>query len=823
MKCFTSAVIACSAVTAVALAGEFHGAVSDPQGLAVPGAHVSIRCAGLDESTKSDAQGRFVLRVAWPKDCSLLVKHPGFALFEQRMDYGTLSFQVHLDLAEIRHSIDVSAEDSSGTLLERSINAVSLTETDLRAISNNTEDWVRYAKLVAGATFGSDTIYVDGMPTNTLPPAATVAQITVNADPFSAEYSDGDSTHIDVVTKGSDRTFGLSMGGLSLGAGGHNPLGPGLRSESRSGQGSLTGFIPHLPITFIASLNLSQKLDEQPVLAVLPPSMELGGLLIPSKGSVGNRNLSGSLDSFYVHKNWRAHVSYYDSDISGSNQGVGGIVLPEAGVASRIGSHELRSTVNAEGENIVYRGGIVVSERRTNLDANSVVAGMSVPGAFLDGGSPLTSSESSGTHWTLKSVFQTSSAPSAWTLGLTVSGENDSRLDVPNAAGSFTFSNLQAYSEALAGVGTGTWTITRGTGFTSYSGVTTAPFVQKTILYSRHFLLRGGIRADYQSGFAVMPSPRMSAAADWHGFIFRAGAGLFARDVTSNVFLKAIDNGPAHLQQTIVTGVSLVDDDGSVGVSIPAGGVIHTQLAADLARPRELMEKASIERRVGEFSGGTEYTWTHDRHLLASQRLPDAGGWVDLLDSNRSGDKQRLHSQLRYIGHGQSFAIHYEWVRSRDDTSGPFSFPAVQDDVRAEWARSAGIASHNLALTGNLKLPGGISLIATDAWRGSAPYNITTGLDPEQDGLYTDRGGRARNSGNGPAYNSLSLYGYRRVPIPGFVRKGKRIYLDLGIHVDNILGNKDYTSVGSVAGSPTFRQPLTALPGRAVRFWVNLE
>jgi hypothetical protein len=44
-----------------------------------------------------------------------------------------------------------------------------------------------------------------------------------------------------------------------------------------------------------------------------------------------------------------------------------------------------------------------------------------------------------------------------------------------------------------------------------------------------------------------------------------------------------------------------------------------------------------------------------------------------------------------------------------------------------------------------------------------------------------------------------------------------------GIHADNILGNKDYTSVGSVAGSPIFGQPLTALPGRAVRFWINLD
>ena len=814
-------VMAALAIAAPAWAGELSGAVSDPQGLAVPGAQVTIRCAGHRDSTKSDAQGEFVFRLAaGASECALLAKHPGFALFEQALDPEVHHFPVRLELAGTKGSIDVVADDGSGTLLERSINSVSLSDTDLKAVSNNTEDWIRYAKLAAGATFGADAIYVDGLPSTTMPPAGTVAQITVNADPFSAEYSDGDSTHIDIVTKGSDRTFGLSLGGLSMGAGGHNPLAPGLRSESLSGQGDLTGYIPHLPVTFVAHLNFGQKTDEMPILAVFPPLSGPAGVLNPLKASVANNSLSGSLDAFYVHKSMRAHVSFYDSRTNGSNLGVGGIILPEAGVGSRSNAHEVRATVNDAGEGFLYRGGIVVAERHSDANANSTGAGLTVPGAFVDGGSPMTSSESSGTRWTLKNVFQSSSAPSSWTTGLTVSGENDSKHDIPNAAGSFTFPDLQAYTEALAGAATGTWVLTRGNGNASYSGITAAPFFQKTILYSKHFLVTGGLRADYQSGL-IMPSPRLSAAAEWHGFIFRVGGGLFARNITSNVFLRAIDSGPGHLEETIVTDASLVA--GTFGIPVTGGGLVHTQIAAGLARPRQLMEKASVERRLGRFATGMEYTWTRDRHLLGSQRLPNGNGWMDLLGSDRSGNRQRMHSQLRYTWKGRSLTAHYEWIRSRDDTSGPFSFPAQQYDVRAEWARSAGVAPHNLGLTANMKLPGGISLIATDTWRGSAPYNITTGLDPDNDGLYTDRGGLARNSGNSPAYNSLSLYGYRRVAIPGLVRKGKRIYVDLGVHADNILGNKDYTSVGSVVGSPTFGQPLTALPGRAVRFWLNLD
>lgn len=49
-----------------------------------------------------------------------------------------------------------------------------------------------------------------------------------------------------------------------------------------------------------------------------------------------------------------------------------------------------------------------------------------------------------------------------------------------------------------------------------------------------------------------------------------------------------------------------------------------------------------------------------------------------------------------------------------------------------------------------------------------------------------------------------------RKPPPG-------IYVVLGIQADNLLGNRNYIGFGSVAGSPTYGQPLGAVPGRSVR------
>jgi len=127
---------------------------------------------------------------------------------------------------------------------------VSLSDDDLGHISNDTSAMIRYAKQLAGVSAGSDVIYVDGLPSSYLPPADMIARITVNGDPFSAEYADGDLTHIDITTKAADRKFRYGFGGPSMGMDARNPLDPSLHSRNRSGSGYISGPIPHLPLTF---------------------------------------------------------------------------------------------------------------------------------------------------------------------------------------------------------------------------------------------------------------------------------------------------------------------------------------------------------------------------------------------------------------------------------------------------------------------------------------------------------------------------------------------------------------------------------------------
>jgi hypothetical protein len=773
------------------------GLVLDPQGLPVPGVEVGLRCTGYQASARAGESGRFTFASCPTRGpCELVVRHPGFAPFRRPVTPDTQVLDIRLDLEPLHTSVEVAA--SPDRLTGPALGAVSLSDTQLWTISNSTADWIRYAKLLAGASSTPDAVYVNGMLSSTLPPAEMIARITVNADPFSAEYADGDFTHIDIATKSPDRRFRYGLGGAGLGVGGRDILAPGPGAVSRSGSGTLSGPLPRLPLTFFTRVGWAYTRTPQSVQAI-----PLGHSSVTST----SRSLSLASDLFYFRSDTlQAHLSYSGSRSSGSNLGVGGLSLPDAGFDSSSTASETRATVTKTWPRLTYRGGLVMTRSDSATRALSETAGISVLGHFVSGGPAILRGQSARAAWTCKSVFQPPTP--SWTAGFTLSSAADSRHDVPNVAGVYTFESLEAYRSAR-----GNWSVLRGNGDLRYSRRSAAPFFQKQLRLSERALVTAGLRADYQSRLRLLLSPRLSGAVEWRGLVWRLGGGLFAREIPNHVFVRVVQGDGRRLRQVLMQDVPLS------GPLLPPDSppVILSRLAPDLALPRQWMEKTSLERSFGKLTPGVEYTWTRERRLPGSRRLAEGAGWVDLLESNRSAERRRLHGRISFARGKQRFLAWYEWIHARDDHDGPFGFPAHQDNLRAEWARSAGVAPHNAALSGYFQLPAALSLTVTESWHGSAPFNITIAPDAARNGLYNDRGGRPRNSGNGPPYNALSLYASRRVPLRG------RRSATVGVNADNLLGNRNYLSLGSVVGSATFGQPLAAMQGRSFRLWLHFH
>jgi len=795
-----------------AQAQTLSGTVVDPQQRVVVDAQVSLRCGNQTETHRTNGQGHFVFASKiLREDCKILAVHPGFDVLELSVGKRCV-FTLPLRLAEVRQLVSVKADKLSHT----SIVSLSLSANDLKTISDDTSDLIAYAKHLAGVSSGADEVYVDGLPTDQLPPAERIETITINASPFSPEYSDGSETHIDIVTKRVERKFRLSSGGVSLGTRANNSLNSRLQSASNTGSLGLVGPVPYLPLAFTADIHFNERRMQVPIEAVVPsaPGLPIAPVAVAQASDEGTLSDIG----VYYSKsdNLNVNATLYVGTAKKLNMNVSGLTLPEAGVSSRTKAREFRITLRKTGNNYVYHGGVTVQRSDTGIDANNDSLGVSVPGAFVAGGASISREITLKTKWTFKNVLDARTGQHYWNVGGTISRIGDWQLTIPNPIGNIQFDNLGEYIlSATTGAHTGIAVITRGDGYAKYSSYTAAPFFEAEILRRSNFSLRSGLRADCQTAGGVLLSPRVSAVAEVHGFILKAGTGMFVHDWSNSIFLKLIENDGHHLQQFLVTNASLVDaEEGTATLE----SKIVPRIAPDLTPARDWVAKFSVEHPFGKFAPGVEYTWTAGTYLLGSHRLGAPIGWTDLLESNRALRKQQLHFRAQYGIGDQTLTAHYEWVVARDNTDGPFSFPARQNDVRGEWARS-GVPGHNVTFVGNLQLGKAASLVLVESWHGVTPVNITSGVDAEGNGLYTDRAGRPRNSGHAPSCNSLDLFAHRKIPVPTlFSERKRKVYLDLGIRASDLLGNKQYVSMGTVIGSPVFGRPLAGSPGRSVRF-----
>ena len=247
----TRAVVACAALALAygaqaATAQTLDGQVRDPQQRVIVGARVEMTCRDVQVAVRTDAQGRFRLSIPpEPGTCTVSVTHPGFAVFSEPVWRRSEPWLIDLPLAAVRERVQV---EQRGGLAARTdwanLGTVSLTDGELRAISNDARDWLGYAKALAGVSSGRDQIYVDGLRSQNLPPPELIADIQINADPFSAEYTAADHTQIDITTRSPDRQLRFSFGGATVGAGGSSVLAADLDKRSRSGNVTLTGPVP---------------------------------------------------------------------------------------------------------------------------------------------------------------------------------------------------------------------------------------------------------------------------------------------------------------------------------------------------------------------------------------------------------------------------------------------------------------------------------------------------------------------------------------------------------------------------------------------------
>ena len=300
-------------------------------------------------------------------------------------------------------------------------------------------------------------------------------------------------------------------------------------------------------------------------------------------------------------------------------------------------------------------------------------------------------------------------------------------------------------------------------------------------------------------------------------FTLQSGVGLFRQNWSNDVLMQA-RRFESTSAEWLVSDVPLPDRAGDTEVER-----VRTVIAGNFHRPLSLVARHGMVFRRARLMSGLEYTWTAGRARPGSRRLAVVNGWVDRLESSRRLRRHQLHAVLGYGFAGATVLTHYEWVVSHDDGDGPFSFPARQDDLASEWARSAGMAPHQLSIVGQVPPVAGVNMGAILTVRSRAPLDIRSGTDAEGNRLYTDRGDRERNAGEGPGFQSLDLFAHRRVQLPYVRARGTPIFVDVTVSADSLIGAANHETVGAVLSSPYFGDPVAAHPGRTLRVGVRLS
>jgi len=784
-------VLLAAAVSAAAADRVVSGVVLDPQRLPVRGAHAALTCGSLTLDTTTDDRGDFTFAVHGRDPCVLRVVHPGFLAEERPVD-GAIGV-VELRVAPVHDAVDVvlPREIASFDMWQRGV----VTAPDLAAFSDRVDEWTSIARAMAGAPDAGGALYVDGMPSRTQPLKGTVQLVAVDTDPFAAEY--GDPHRLEFVTGAPPRKWHVNFGGDLLPAGARNLIGAGGRSDSHAANADLSGGIPRTKWSIALELR-----DERHDL-----SQPLTGL-VGGTTDVGRHAWAESARMFApLSERTEFRASFSTTGDALTNGGAGELVLPDAGNSSTTVMRDAAISFHHKWNSLEFRTAVTANGTDVSTRANSDAVGIRVLGALTDGGAQASAQTAVDREWTWKSVLASRTRP-AWKMGVVIGHASALRRETPNPNGYVEFSTPAQYELWLLGVPAGVWFRQNGVLDVTAATSTAAAFGEYAVVDRERLLLRAGVRADWQRGDAVRPSPRLSATVRAGEWALYSGGGLFPQAWTLDEFIPSLASAQGLWRQTMTILPGSTSSD------------VYSTVASQFVRREDVIARASFKRVQGRVMPGIEYTVDAGQHLAGSRRLSAAAGYVDVLESNRRSTSHELHGSMRLSLGRQRLIVNYEWLVSHDDTAGPFSFPELQDDVSREWAPSAGIARHNAQVVDSVTLPGAWSLSVVGLVRSSSLYDVTSGLDPAGNGLFTDRAGLPRNSGVIPRSGSLDVFASRRVTLPRQVFR--TMSATVGVRAANVLSSRTYTDFGSVLSSPLAGHPLGALPGASLRVWMSL-
>lgn len=845
-------------------AGRLIVTVIDQTGAVIPSAPVTV--TGQDEATRASgvrivatsAVGVAAIDQLVPGRYTLQVEFPGFepaVVRDLRIRTGDTRRTVLLRLAKLDEEVNVTRDQQTAALdpLGAAFSTV-LTREQIAALPDDPEEMERVLKAMAppGAV-----IRVDGFTGGKLPPKSQIRSIRLpRMDSLAAQNHGGlgGIMHIDIMTQpGSGPTRGsvdLAFRDDALNA--RNPFAPTKGDEQLQRYGvSLSGTIRPNRSSYSATIQRGVQYDTGNLLASLPSGTRAEPVRQPTESWL----FTGRFDQA-VTRDHTVRLSFQRSSTERRNQGIGGFDLPERAYTGTSSDNLFRMSENGPlGRRFFTESRLQLrwsgSESRSILDAQTI----RVLDAFTSGGAQV-SGGTRGVEFELASDLDYVRGRHSMRTGVLLEGGRYHSDETSNDLGTFTFSSLADYQAGRPAA----YTRRVGNPDVRYSNVQAGVYVQHDFRVARSVVLSYGLRYEAQT---LVPdqnnfSPRVSVT--WSPLksgrtTLRAGWGWFEDWLGTSVYrqTRQVDGSRQRELNILSPGYP---DPGDFVAFPPTNRYL---LGDDLVLPSSISANAGVDQQlVGSLRVSAAYTYRRGRALFRgrNRNTPVDGVRPDPEFSNvievRSDASSRSHSlnvganMILLNWHRTLVAANYTYTRSDSNTSGAFALPASGDDIGQEWGPTT--PRHRAGAQFSTQITSSLGVSLTARVQSGTPYTITTGLDDNRDGVFSDRpAGVGRNSvttsaqwdvgarvsyviglgepaqaggGAGGTQVMVAIGGSGGgMPAGGIAVSGpgdKRFRLEFYASAQNVTNHHNYAGYSGVETSPFFLQPTTVVNPRKV-------
>ncbi len=775
--------------------GSITGFVVDPDQAAIPGAAITLTLAkDMPMTTLSGEGGSYSFINVPAGTYSLTVTIKGFASFVRegiKVGAASIALDVRMTIQTDSQEVNVTTENTTSVSVDPDQNASSVVikNKDLEALSDDPDELSDELTALAGPSAGPNggQIYVDGFTGGQLPPKSSIREIRINQNPFSAQFDKQGFGRVEIFTKpGTDKFHGQAS--VQGNAKFLNTSSPFLGVTNTQPDyhriffiGSLTG-----PLTKTASFSVAgshRSIEDNSIFSgrIVSNSPTSSVLCAPGDTTCSENDLPGRmLATFHPQARWdltpridlalgksnTLTVRYQYEQGTAQNSGLGSTSLNTTAYSTANHEHQIQiSDAQILSQKVINETRLALVRAVSSQVPNLVSPTLSVTGLFNGGGSNSGTQGSTNDRLELQNYTSIALRKNFVRAGMRLRMYREALFSTSGSNGAFSYRTVADY---IGNTPFQYRITTIANARVDQSLFDIGLYAEDDYHVKSNLTLSYGIRYEAQdhinSSADLAPRVAMSYGIPRKKgnplTVIRTGFGIFYdRFSISDTIQTLRQNGLNQVTQiynSVTLGGVLPTGCGPsnpavCGIGTSASQTIY-EFAPRLRSAYNMQYQAALDQQLGKRNTlSFNYLGNIGVHQYLSRALPSTG--TNLVYQYSSGgvfrQKQFIVNFRTQVSNKLSLFGFCAYNSANSNANGADSFPTDSPNPKTDYGRALFAQKNRIFIFGNYQGPFGINLSPFFSVNSGNFYNITSGLDNNNDSQINDRAGFANGiSGN---------------------------------------------------------------------------